>query len=536
MGARDVGVADDYWRDTFYNVVALMAETGSEGGPDDPPRFKRYLDRPRHPLPQQVPLRLGPLDRVLAGDPSPSPPPLRAGRADHPDTLGALLYYGYGFSRQDVGAYFGWPYHRIVPSARCFYPTELYVVTPGGGQTPAGVYHYDQLHHALVELRGGDHLGVLAAAAGARLDGAAAVAVLTSHFWKTAFRYRHYAYRLCSQEAGMVTGNLLLVAQALGLTGHVHHQYLDEAVDRLLGLAPGEERTMAIVPLYPADAAPPAVRPGSGATAAELCAAIAPLRAPYADVPKDLSLARRLYDLDRESVLRDTAEFAPPRPPAGPPPARRTGSHAPDSAPDPSPGPAPGPAPDLAVTLRGRHSGGTLFRPIPEPIDAAALTRVARHADGLTPTDIGAPPARLHLVVQHVSDLPAGIYRTDGGVLHQARELPPGRLDRHLTYGPPVLDTSTVNVLCYLIVDRDQATSRFGGRGYRIAGVAAGITAQRVCVLAAAGGLAARPLNSYDVREVRRLLAIEEESAIPVFQIALGRRTPTPQYEMPIVF
>ncbi|GAA5038576.1 SagB family peptide dehydrogenase [Thermocatellispora tengchongensis] len=533
MGNLDVAVADGYWHSTFFDTAALLMESaGAEGGPDEPPKFKRYLDRPRLALPQQVPLRLGPLDRVLAGDPAPPPAPLRAGDPAHPDTLGALLYYGYGFSRQDVGPTAGWPYHRLVPSARCFYPTELYLCLPGGGDLPAGVYHYDQLHHALVELRPGDHTEFLAAAAGAGFDGAAAVAVLTSHFWKTAFRYRHYAYRLCTQEAGMVAGNLLLVAAALGLAAHTHYQFLDEAVDRLLGLTPGEERTMAVLPLYPADAAPAAVRPAPGATAAGLCARIPPLHAPYEDVPKDLSAAARLYDLDRHSVLEDTAGFAPPRPPAAPP----TPGHGLGNGHVNGNGHGNGHGPDLAVTLRERNSGGTLFRPVGTPIGAADLDRVVRHALDPSPTDLGAPLSAVHVVVQHVTGVPAGIYRVDGGELRRAGDLPEGRLDRQLAFGPPVMDMTAVNAVCYLVADRDEATRWLGNRGYRIAGMDAGAPAQRICVLAAAAGLAARPVNSYSVPQVRELLGIERDSAVPMFQIALGRRSPSPQYELPILF
>lgn len=156
--------------------------------------------------------------------------------------LGLLLYHGYGYSRTDVGAVGGWPHHRFVPSARCFYPTELYLWRPESGECS----HYDQAHHGLVTLRTGVPFETVSGALRSDLDGAAAVMLLTSHFWKTAFRYRHYAHRLCSQEAGMVAGNLLLVAQSLGLRGHVHYQFLDDSAGRwamrLAGPATGLRR------------------------------------------------------------------------------------------------------------------------------------------------------------------------------------------------------------------------------------------------------------------------------------------------------
>lgn len=509
MSNQDLAIGNRYWNDTFVDTMSLMSRgLGEEGTPDEPPKFKNYLDRPSRPFPQRLPTTLGPVTRAFTGGPS------------RPLDLGTLLYYGYGFSRVDVGAINGWPYHRLVPSARCFYPTELYVVTGDG------VHHYDQLHHALVELRGGDHREIVARAAGADLSGAEAVIVLTSHFWKTAFRYRHYAYRLCTQEAGMVAGNVLMVAAALGLTGHVHYQFLDAALDHLLGLVSGEERTVAVIPLYPAGSVPGARQ--EPVTAAELIAALPEIRPPFTDVGKDTTLAGDVYLVDGHSVLDSAAEFGAP-----PPDRPRPSGGAPVALP-----PA-GAEPDLADALRRRHSGGSLFRPRGESIPASSLTRLARHLLQPYSADLGgAPLGEVYLAVQRVEGLRPGVYRlnADGSGPCPVGPLPEGRLDASMMLGPPVVDVPSVNVWCYVVTDRERVTGAWGNRGYRMANMDAGVVAQRLCLLAGAEGLAARPINGYVTADVQRLLGIGEAARTPIFQIALGRRTSTAQYEMPVVF
>src|SRR5438034_1152485 len=46
------------------------------------------------------------------------------------ESLSTLLYYTYGFSRHDEGEGASWPFHRFVASARCLFPTELYLWLP----------------------------------------------------------------------------------------------------------------------------------------------------------------------------------------------------------------------------------------------------------------------------------------------------------------------------------------------------------------------------------------------------------------------
>lgn len=197
----------------------------------------------------------------------------------------ALLHYSCGVLRTEFGPTARWPYHRAAPSARCFAPVEAYLWTPGHEGLPAGVHAYDPAHHALVRLRPGDHRSVLGKAMGADIEDALGVLILSTVFWRTAFRYGDYAYRLCAQETGLVAGNVMMVAGTLGAEAHLHHQFLDGTLDRLLGTEGPQESIAAVLPLYPRRAEGPRPVRRSAATHAE--PALSALLGPPPGRPRD---------------------------------------------------------------------------------------------------------------------------------------------------------------------------------------------------------------------------------------------------------
>lgn len=221
-------VAEAWWHEALYRAEEMFARDGRgrEGGPDEPARTKLYRHAERITLP-----------RVTDST------PLRR--------LSELLYYGFGLNRHEVGRAALWPYHRSVPSARCLFPTELYCYVRGEAGCPAGIYYYDPAHHALVAVRTGDQAAVLGQLVEAAVADAPYVVLLSTVFWKTAFVYRSYAYRLCSQESGMVAGNVMAVAGGLGLSATLHHHFDGSAADALIGADTAAERVSAVLVLRP---------------------------------------------------------------------------------------------------------------------------------------------------------------------------------------------------------------------------------------------------------------------------------------------
>ncbi len=519
---HDAGVGREFLRVSLEDLGEAMETRQSEyANPDEPLKFKIYRDRPRRPLTTRVPREL---TGVEALDDS---------------ALSTLLRYGYGISRQEFDTNGTWPYHRMVASARCLFAVQLYVCLA------EGVYHYDAPHHALVLLRDGDHRPLLTRATGTAGAPPEAVFVLSGLFSKAAYIYRDYAYRLCTQEAGLVTGNLDLVARSMGLRAQVHHQFLDEPVNKLLGLDADEEPALVVLPLHlagadaDADADAGIRRHAVAETAAALAATIDPIRPHVVRSGLDVTRAcPKLTAVNRASLRTDTASFATAEP------APTAGSAA-SAVPGREPLALPAtevPDPDLAQVLRTRDSGPGIFRPVASQVDGLELwARLARTRTGVSSDAVpaGAPvPLEIYLTVGDLDGIPAGCYRLDQatGALHPVGPAGPGTdaltaIERVTIPGPVFKD---MNAVVHLVVDRDWVFDTFGDRGYRVLNQEAGLLAHRVCVAAAAQGLAGRIVNAYHAEGVRAALGLTEQRHAPVFQILLARTGPGGRVIVPV--
>ncbi|WP_344640435.1 SagB family peptide dehydrogenase [Kitasatospora cystarginea] len=544
MGESAAGAADPaglrFWWRTFEGVQELFAEGhGEEGGPEDPLPTKTYRGLPRHVL---------------------SPPARRIGdarwsfadfRRAHPKdgpsrdvldepVLSALLHYTYGLGRMESGPHAVWPYHRMVASARCFYPVELYLwPAEGAGDLPAGCYHYDPAHHALTGLRSGGIPRELRTATGTGREGTLALLVAAVCFRKTAFRYRDYAYRLCAQEVGMTVGNALLVGGALGLRARVHHRFDDAVVNRALGLDGDEETAFAVLDLSPWRPSGTAPAPCDEEPGAPL-PAIRPrhVRTNTADPATWSGLAA----LDRASRLTGTGWEAP---------VDRDAFHLPADGPEHlADGPTTtGRVPltaaepehvELAEALRARDSGGRMFLPDGRPLPARQLAGLLRHALEPVPSDHTEAACRplvdCHVLVLNAVGAATGLYR-----LGAAPELValPGRDWRGvvsmLCDRTPSVNSAKANAIVFLSANRIAGDRWFGDRGYRILHQEAGIVAQRISVLAAAAGLSARVTNGYHDGLVRALIGAGA-AHVPVFTLVIGRRRASAQYEVPLTW
>ncbi|MFJ9541275.1 SagB family peptide dehydrogenase [Streptomyces sp. NPDC101225] len=518
MTGREDGAGREFWRVSLEDLAVAMETRQSEyGNPDEPLKFKIYRGRPRRPLTTRVPRRL---TEVTALDEA---------------ALSTLLRYGYGISRQEFDTDGTWPYHRMVASARCLFGVQLYVCLADG------VYHYDAPHHALVLLRDGDHRRLLAEAAGTGGGPPEAVLVLSGLFAKTAYIYRDYAYRLCTQEAGLLTGNIDLVARAMGVRAHVHHQFVDEPVHKLLGLDGDEEPALVMLPLHVAGGGAGAgIRRATAAqSAAALAATIDPIEPDV--VAGGLKVAQAcptLTQVNRASLRTHTATFATAAPDA---PSATAESGAPGALPLPLP-PAEVPEADLADVLRARDSGPGVFRPVASRVDGVELwTRLARARTDVTSDAVpsGAPvPLEIYLTVGDLTGIPAGCYRLDQdtGALHPTGPADPGTdaitaIERVTIPGPVF---QHMNAVVHLVGDRDWAFDTFGDRGYRVISQEAGLLAHRVCVAAAAQGMSGRIVNAYHAEGVRQALGLTERRHTPVFQILLARTGPGGRVIVPV--
>jgi len=506
-----------YLWQSYYGLAELLhaAQVARKAQLPTAAPGKLYQGLPVAALPAQLPLVLGDAFATF--------PTYRAAHAlsvgDAPldrERLTQLLYYTYGVCRHDVGTQVEWPIHRVVPSARCRFPVELYLWLPEAGAAPGGFYHYDGLHHQLVRLRDGDHTAVLSRGLAHSLQGCTGALLIATMFNKTASYYFDFAYRLCTQEAGVVVGNSLLVAGALGIVARVCYDFLDAPINRLLGLDGVEEAVLAVVTLHR--------EPDAGArpipcAADALCAEIAPISpAVQGYVPLDRERCAQFLTLDRLARLEHTAAL--PRQVAGSRPA-------PSAPPTISFGLPPMLPHDLAAALHTRSSGDAFFQPQAVPTTRDQALELVRYVLEPVDDDIGGTFSglRLFAVLNSVADVPPGVYELESAAAG-LRLVRNGQFAEALRRAQPMMRCDTATMVCYIVGEYAPLTAALGERAYRVLQMQAGLIAERLCVLSAVFGMVARCSDSYSLDSVLSMLGLSESTWLPLIQVAIGHEIP----------
>lgn len=122
-----------------------------------------------------------------------------------------------------------WAVHRALPSARCLYPNDIYIVIPehSFSQFPPGIYYYNPLQHCLIQVRSGDYQDeIVRQLIEQPVTKPDFIIGCASNFARTAYKYADFAYRLCTQEAGMMQGHVLQLAGEYGLEGRFHYHFV----------------------------------------------------------------------------------------------------------------------------------------------------------------------------------------------------------------------------------------------------------------------------------------------------------------------
>jgi SagB-type dehydrogenase family enzyme len=523
---RHLQIGFDFLHKSLYDHIAgLQKGKRTYKKEEEPLPFKVYQKTDFYSLNQMPPLVLGDarwsFQDFRQGCSSVQSAPQR----DHLDleTLSTLLYYTYGFSRHDEGPEVLWPFHRFVASVRCFFPVELYLWLPQIEHLPAGIYHYDNLHHGLALVREGEYRDLLGRALDADLDSCLGVLLLSALFWKNAFKYINFSYRLCTQEAGLVTSNASIVAGTLGFSTHVHYQFLDQPLNRLLGFEPDEESLMAVVPLY-AGNNQQVRRLGRRITQQSLAEKIEPISLSYVKTSSfDRELCSILTEMDHHSFLEESTEII-------------TETHAPSpdcptledrvAPPPPSPKPI-----ELAQALRQRGSGNIGFLPVCLPLAQEAFWEIVRYGLSVYTSDLqclpSAPRLKVYFAIQHVEGMDQGIYRLCAGcgMLHVIER---GDVSVHVPVLQPkvIVNFSPANLICFLVGDYSAASSLFGNRAYRILNLEAGIIGHRLSVMSASQGLIARYSNTYSADQRKALLKLTDASDFPLAELVIGYERP----------
>lgn len=495
---------------------------------DAPLTYKLYRGLPVLPLSAEIPL-------ALEG--------MRA--ASEPDLhdIGHFLWYVFGLaqfgqspldlSAMGQGVAPLQSYRRFVPSGGALYPSECYIYMKTAGISE-GIYHYDVAHHRLVLVREGHFDSYLARALGNRCDMPACFGAVfvTTMFWKNFFKYHNFAYRLQGLDAGVLMGQALEVAKRFGYESGVYFQFLDRALNHLLGLSEREESVYAVMPL---SVKPVSTWFGKGADAdgkitdADLCRELVELRHDHYVRSRKVLEYPMLIQINEASRLESSRSFRQIR-------GETKAAHEEGRVVE---------LPhvkrmtyDLASASRKRYSPERDFVMGKVSLEQLAVllkeaTSSFRYQNDLD-EDQESPESRVSLYgcMYNVEDTPAGAYYYDSDA-HVLRQVRSGD-QRFILQQAMSLDNVNlfqVPLCMHVAGEKNYLREPLGYRGHRIQQMEAGMLVQRLLLAASGLGMGGHPLLGYDVNICDELYQMAAHGKTSLIQILVGPYRPRPRLE-----
>jgi SagB-type dehydrogenase family enzyme len=366
---------------------------------------------------------------------------------------------------------------RAAPCTGALYHIELYLACADLEGLPAGLYHYCARDSGFRCLRRGDWRALLIEAAAGEKATAEAPAVLlvTSTFWRNAWKYGARAYRHTYWDGGVIVANALAVAHALELPAKVVMGFVDAAVNQLIDVDPDREAAIALVTLGEGASAPRA----PAGPHERIGLATDPLSA-YEERFDVIPAAHAATSLTNDREVRAWRRAAQP---AGPADYRLTSSRH-----------RGGPSIEEAI-IRRRSTRSFAA----EPITRAQLLELLACAMAPIPSDAGIGPGSVHIAASAVEGMDPGTYLVEESGLTLIRTWPERDIRAavmRMSLDQQLAAEASVNVA--FLADLDAVLDRLGDRGWRAVHMGAAIAAGRLEVAAQALGLGATGLTFFD--------------------------------------
>ncbi len=223
-----------YHQHTKHTPAKLYGSRWTLDWDNQPNPFRRYHGAPQVPLPvPNVPPRCSYFDlRDTDSGPDLS--------LQH---VSQLLYYSMAIAtwKEVAGRGLRWAL-RVNPSSGNLHPTEAHLIASGIDGLEDGCYHFG-VDEFLLEARHRGPVDDLAAtlAAECNLPAAPLTILLTSIFWREAWKYRDRALRYCHHDLGHALAAIAEAARGLGLPVAYRHLFDDGRIAATMGLAGGDE-------------------------------------------------------------------------------------------------------------------------------------------------------------------------------------------------------------------------------------------------------------------------------------------------------
>ncbi|KGM44762.1 SagB family peptide dehydrogenase [Neobacillus niacini] len=514
---------DEFLHHLHFDIEKASIPNWEVDWEDKPLPYKLYRGLPVFPLSLEVPL-------TLEGQEQPATPNL--------SKIGHFLWYVYGLTQFSQSVFsldstektqdLMQSYRRFAPSGGALYPNELYVYLKIE-DLPVGVYHYDVAHHRLVLLREGNFDSYIARALGNRCEIPACFGTvfISTMFWKNFFKYNNFSYRLQGLDAGVLIGQLLEVSKRFGFESGVYFQFLDRAMNHLLGLTEKEESVYGVIPL----SVEPTIWSANGSekdrmvSAAELCRELTPIHPHHYVKSQRLKEYLMLTKLNEVSMLDSTTKFQLIE-------ADKKECFEGQAVTLPH---AERQSYDLGSVCRKRFSPDMDFiLGKVSPLEMANLLRGAMDSF-LYRNDLEAvyqknePRVSLNVCLYNVEGIPNGAYQYDS-TSHQLRPVNLGDHRLLLQSGMSLYNVNLLQVpLCIHITGvKDYYKTTLGYRGYRIQQMEAGMLVQRLLLSAGASGMGGHPLLGYDSNLCDEIYRMEPQGKTSLIQIPIGPYRPRP--------
>ncbi|WP_028777454.1 SagB/ThcOx family dehydrogenase [Shimazuella kribbensis] len=445
------------------------------------------------------------------------------------DEIGYFLWYIYGLTKIIHTSYpikeEQYTLRRFVPSGGALYPNELYLYLKTK-DIPNGIYHYDVSHHALVLLREGNFDSFLAEALGYQCDISPCFATVfvSVFFWKNFFKYHNFSYRLQGLDSGVLLGQLLEVAKQIPYQATIYDQFLDEAINHLLGLSTNQESTYAVIPLSltPQKTHHLSIKQ-EHITSHELCVSLPKIKHPYQMNSKKILPYPEVEKIHLSSIQTTTENFCDSKSICSPILHRNKCITLP-----------PNQTSSLSfyTICQNRTSPGQDFRfgSISQPQLATLLQKTMEH--DLHHLEHYFSDLKLAGYLHQVDEVPKGMYTYDVQT-HSLHLIQEGNFHVHLQQ---CLTDAHINLfqtpIClHIIGDPIANQETLGPRSYRMQQMKTGILVQRLLLIASSLGFGGHPLLGYDAKSVDQLYQLDGTKQTSLIQIPIGPFQRYGQYE-----
>lgn len=394
---------------------------------------------------------------------------------------------------------------RSVASGGARFPGELYVLVGPGQNLASGLYHYDPAHHILNLLRAGNFVPVLLGVLAQPPETQPAYTLLFSIlFWKDAFKYQEFSYRLQSLDLGCLLAQAQIVTEHAAWRPALHFRFLDRKLNQLLGLSQLEESVYAVITLD-ADHSVSRGEQELPPEPATLLAHELPARLGHYETLHCWPLLEAVHRAScRETQAdRDIIQKLP-------------SLSLPASASEPVIE-----LPEVTYTYRRLHASRRFsaqpLRFRSQPLTLRQLALLLQTAQRGYNGDLGGEMpglahTLLYCVINQVEDVPPGIYAYRGEQ-HRLQLIRPGDFQQVFQLTQTGADVNMRNLsLCMIPVGNyARGFPVYGDRWYRMQNMQAGMMVQRLYLAAAMSELGCRASLSYHDKQMDMLLSLPED-------------------------